>query len=532
MNVCNRIWGAGQLLAFSALDGVAPYSDGLVARTTSEGYGIEVMWPKPVMIRFGDIPQARCEMGGDFFRILGDGTGARGGFANAWNLVIDGECSHTTIPEELVLLNKGKRLLIAIRGKEQPALLDEEMDGILQARAGWLQKLLMPADLPHHLRPLFIKAASIMKTQLYTPEGRIKHRWSTPDRFPHRDMWLWDSVFHAIGWRHLDPALARELISAVLDCQCADGFVPHMMTPQRSSDITQPPVLAYGVRLVDEAQPCDEWLAALYEPLGRYLAWDQKNRDSDGAGLVEWFIEGDPMCRSGESGMDNSSRFDAATRMDAVDFNCFLAKEYECIAGFATRLGRVDDATKWTASAQAMRERIRTRLWDDRRRFFYDYDVEQAKFCPVAAVSGFLPLFCGAADAAQAQRLCEMLNDSESFGTPLPLPSVSRAEASFGTDMWRGPSWLNMAWLIAEGLRDYGYTDEAERLRVVWLEQVSKYHARFGSIFEYYDACDKRTPMELTRKGKIGDFPHQVIRDYGWSATLSLDWCSRSYAGR
>ena len=64
-----------------------------------------------------------------------------------------------------------------------------------------------------------------MKSQVYSPEGRIKHRWTTPDRWPHRGMWLWDSAFHAIGFRHVDVEVARDAISAVFDAQREGGFV-------------------------------------------------------------------------------------------------------------------------------------------------------------------------------------------------------------------------------------------------------------------------------------------------------------------
>lgn len=61
-------------------------------------------------------------------------------------------------------------------------------------------------------------------TQVYSPEGRIHHRWTTPDRWPHRQMWLWDSAFHAIDWWHIDLALAQEAILAAFDMQAPDGL--------------------------------------------------------------------------------------------------------------------------------------------------------------------------------------------------------------------------------------------------------------------------------------------------------------------
>jgi len=47
-------------------------------------------------------------------------------------------------------------------------------------------------------------------------------------------------------------------------------------------------------------------LQAALPRLERYLDWDCRHRDVNDNGLLEWLIEGNPLCRSGESGLDNS----------------------------------------------------------------------------------------------------------------------------------------------------------------------------------------------------------------------------------
>ena len=39
----------------------------------------------------------------------------------------------------------------------------------------------------------------------------------------------------------------------------------------------------------------------------------------------------------------------ATTRLDAVDFNAFLALECELLAGFASELGLVEEERRWAA---------------------------------------------------------------------------------------------------------------------------------------------------------------------------------------
>ena len=55
---------------------------------------------------------------------------------------------------------------------------------------------------------LLKKCFSVMKVNTLSKEGAIKQTWSTPDRVPHRHMWLWDSVFHSFGMNRLFPRLS------------------------------------------------------------------------------------------------------------------------------------------------------------------------------------------------------------------------------------------------------------------------------------------------------------------------------------
>jgi neutral trehalase len=166
-------------------------------------------------------------------------------------------------------------------------------------------------------------------------------------------------------------------------------------------------------------------------------------------------------------------------------------------------------------------------LWSDQHRFFVDYDVDGQEQSPVLASSGFLPLICGAASEEQARHLAAHLEDPGMFGTPFPVPSIAMRDAKhYSKDMWRGPTWININWLIARGLDRYGMHDAARELRERTVAGVETYCERFGVPFEFYDDRDEVAPPELLRKGKCAprESPyHQVFHDYGWTATLYAD---------
>jgi neutral trehalase len=225
--------------------------------------------------------------------------------------------------------------------------------------------------------------------------------------------------------------------------------------------------------------------------------------------------------------MDNSPRFDAAVALDAVDFNSYLALECEILAGLAYQLDKPGDAEFWTETHQGLCDRINQRLWNDRIGLYVDCDAASGEQSDVLSSAGLLPLICGAPSPRQAKRLCEHLADPEMFATPFAVPGIAACQDQhYSPDMWRGPVWINLNWLIAMGLDRYELTAQAEALRRQSVEKIEKWYGRCGAIFEFYDDRDQTPPPGLLRKGVCdpdAHWTHQVIFDFGWSATLYLD---------
>ena len=104
----------------------------------------------------------------------------------------------------------------------------------------------------------------------------------------------------------------------------------------------------------------------------------------------------------------------------------------------------------------------------------------------------------------------EHLLDAERYWTPYPPPSVSPQEPGFEPSdwetwlvrrYWRGPTWINAAWLIWLGLRRLGYDEQAEEMAAALCEA----YAREGSR-EFY--------QPFTGEG-LG------ARDFGWSTLIA-----------
>lgn len=520
------IWGHGQLLAYSGLDGPTSFEDGLCLRSIGPGTVLRVVLPGTAdLVLDAAHPPSSCELGGDHFRIVTAAGTVRGALLDACHLLVEGPLTVIGADARIAVLREGERTLIAPAHRLRPARIQVALDPVIAARRRWADATCVRLGLQR--RPAAIKALRQLKTQIYSPEGIFRRRWSTPDRWPHRGCWLWDSAFHAIGARHVEAVLARDLVEAVLDGQRPDGRVAIRMDPDGSChhEYTQPPTLVLATWCIDQASPDPAWLRHLLPRLEAYLDWDLRERDG-GHGLPCWRIEGKINCRSGESGLDNSSRFDAATQMEAVDFSAFLSLEYGLLAELWQRLGEPAASARCQARKLRLDALIRERLWDGASGLFRDHDLDRGGFCPVAACTGFLPLTCGAASPAQAAELARSLEDPRRFGTRILLPSVARDDASYDTDMWRGPVWVNMVWLVAAGFARYGYTEHASNLRNSIVAEIERWHASRGTLFEFFDADGAIPPDQLKRKGSLApevSYYNQCFHDYGWTGTLYLD---------
>jgi putative isomerase len=529
-------WHRGQLLALSGLDASSStdYDGGLVLRTTADPAGLEIVRPARGLVTFAEAPTQPVIVSSDFFAFRSALGWTIGCLLDAHHLLIAGAAAASAMDGAVRAIARGDRCLVGTAEAFDVARIDADLDAVVAARSRWILGQSILGRSPGEIRPLIFKALSVMKGQVCSPEGAIGHRWTTPDRWPHKDMWLWDSVFHAIGWRHVDPVLAREMIDAVFDGQRADGFIPHQLSPTRGpSTITQPPLLAYGVRLVNDVAPDRDWIRLTYPKLCAYVAWDLANRDEDGDGLLEWLIEGDPISRSGESGMDNSPRFDFhyPARLAVTDFNAYLAVECETLAGFADMLGRAQDAASWRQKHAMLCRLINEYLWSETHGFYCDYDSGSGTRSPILSSAGFLPLICGAATPDRAAALARHLRDPDLFATAFPVPSIARRDHDhYSKDMWRGPTWVNINWLIARGLERYAsqgdeFLELAQALDAATIAEVERSCRAHGTFFEYFDDRGAVEPPLLLRKG-ICDPSNpfrQVIHDYGWTTTLYLD---------
>jgi hypothetical protein len=348
----------------------------------------------------------------------------------------------------------------------------------------------------------------------------------SPGRYPWQ--WYWDSCFAAIVWRRFDPARARAELESLLAAQRPNGFIGHTIfwrdrvslvrllfyniasRHALQTETIQPPLLAWAWRIA-VGDPADE------PRIAAHMDWLAANRDLEGDGLL-WILQPD------ESGLDASPKFDPVWGRFSngrIGFPLLVWRNRRL--GFDAR--RVRDRggpvlcetlvnTMWSLSLQATGRPSATpalveRLWDESRGLFLDEAQPGGKRPGVLTWASLAPLALPDLPEEIGRRLVEehLLNRRE-FLTPVAPPSVAASEHSYEPDggrgpirrYWRGPTWVNSAWIVWLGMRRLGYEEEARRLA----EGLIGAAAREG-LREYYDPRDGRG---------LG------ARDFAWSALV------------
>ncbi len=546
------VWGEGALFAFSGMDGCTRTASGFVGAAAADPYGLLFHTPLRRTLEIGLAEPGRVLAATGDVLLVETAQGELALVYTAWHTLVgcipadarlalsseDGApaervgqawvSSDPVAGDALALARQGERFALAYGVDPEEAFARAEAGmgcDLADEMAARLELYRLPILADPGRDRLLKKCLSVMKVNTLSAEGAIGQCWSTPDRVPHRHMWLWDSVFHSLAMNLVDPGLSWEILKSVLDAQRPEGMIPHMITVDGwTSAITQPPILAWGVWQNYLETGDRESLAYALPRLEAYLEWDLAARDQNHNGLLEWYIEGDVNCRSGESGLDNSPRFDEALLLDAVDFSTFAALDMGYLSRIAGELGEAQRAGAWQARSMALAQAIHAALWNEEDGFYYDRTLD-GRFVHVRAVTGFLPLLLPDLPPGRVRRLVALLKDPAHFNTAFPVPSLDISHPAWSTDMWRGATWVNFNYLIALGLRRQGCPAEANWLAGKTIAFVDDYYRRYGVLFEFFDAKDERPPLACDRKGQRVK-PYDIrrkydsIRDYHWTAAL------------
>jgi neutral trehalase len=201
-----------------------------------------------------------------------------------------------------------------------------------------------------------------------------------------------------------------------------------------------------------------------------------------------------------KSGWDTERQVqDSPFAVEDPAFTAITGRAASDLAAIASEAGQ--DATDVARIATQARAGL-VGLWDEQLGWYRAFDVRAGAPTGPPTASGLAAAFAGA-NGAHAERMVERMN-GWSDDVRYAVPSSDPTDPSFDPiRYWRGPVWVLVNWLVAEGLSTVGLTDDAERLRKETRVLVE------AGFTEYYD------PRDGTGIGGQG---------FSWSAALTLAW--------
>jgi hypothetical protein len=361
--------------------------------------------------------------------------------------------------------------------------------------------------------PLAQRCEQVLETSWTVGErDGVSFAYTRPSPGRYRWQWYWDSCFAAIAWRHFDPTRSRAELQTLLAAARPDGFIGHTIfwehpvsgaralyynVIHRDDAMTatiQPPALAFAWRLAVGDPALEPRIVAHHAVLSA-------QRDLEGDGLL-WLLQPD------ESGLDASPQFDPIWGRRAQGLPGFV----ELVRRNREREFQID---RVRADGDPVVCEVQTNVIHGLSRLALGlasitpaliarcYDEQSGLFLPAVEPpirdripltwSALSPLALPDLPEEIGRRLVEHLFDEGRFWTAVPAPSVALDEPSFSLRehfdglrrYWRGPTWVNSAWLLWRGLVRLGYEEQAAMLARAITETVSREGLR-----EFYDPHD------------------------------------------
>lgn len=263
--------------------------------------------------------------------------------------------------------------------------------------------------------------------------------------------------------------------------------------------------------------------AGVADPSAKAPDSDEKRTSS--LVLSAEFYKGDRAMR--ESGFDDTFRFGpygAATHHYApVCLNSLLYNEERNFEEIARILQRDNESKMWAQRANARREAVIKYTWDSERGMFFDYGFTESTRSTYNFATTFYPLWTNLATPEQALAVHRNLPVFERPGGLMTSTTASGVQ-------WDEPyAWAPLQLIAAEGLRRYGFADDANRISHNFLSMVLDEFRRDGTIREKYDAVNRTSRVHVE-----AGYPANVI-GFGWTngvfmallSQLPQEWLDR-----
>ncbi|PBQ33682.1 hypothetical protein CNR22_18490 [Sphingobacteriaceae bacterium] len=216
-----------------------------------------------------------------------------------------------------------------------------------------------------------------------------------------------------------------------------------------------------------------------------------------------------------ESGWDMTSRFNNLC-LDylPVDLNsCLYKYEIDLAEGY-TRLKKYAKAKKYKQQAAERKETMQELMWNEKKKFFFDYNIPEKQAGSFYSVAGFYPLWAMLATQEQADVIREyVLPRFEYEGGIVNSQDTHLSKVTKQHDYPNG--WPHQQWIVIKGLLNYGFIADAERIARKWVDMNLKLFQETGKFWEKYDVV-------RCQPGVYNPARYPTQSGFGWTNAIYL----------
>ncbi|MBF0298276.1 MAG: hypothetical protein HQK51_06125 [Oligoflexia bacterium] len=195
---------------------------------------------------------------------------------------------------------------------------------------------------------------------------------------------------------------------------------------------------------------------------------------------------------SAESGLDFTETLGKETSSTAgVLLNSMLYKTEKDLEFFANELDISSDSLDFKKRYNQRHESMDKYLWNAEKGCYNNYNLKTGERIPILSADTFTPLYVGMVDANKAKLIREKLTILEKNG------GIMSSELTSSPHQWDGNNgWAPFQMIAMQGLKNYGYEDDAKRIAQKWTNLIAKVYIENGAIYERMDV-DKLSKPEV-----------------------------------
>lgn len=339
--------------------------------------------------------------------------------------------------------------------------------------------------------------------------------------FNFEEQYYWDSYFVALGLT--DPS-HQELVEGMLENLIylfrRFGVIPNA-SRMYFTGRSQPPLLTSFIFHVYDTYGKDvDWLKERmtiatqeYEKVwmsSSHPQWHKVHQDLSRYYDVNVLHD----LAEAESGWDMTPRFERKC-LDflPVDLNALLYKYEKDFSRAASIYGDTEAMASWITKANTRKDAMDRLMWGKVRGFYFDYNFQKGVLGDIWSLAAYYTMWAGMVSKVQAKKLVDNLDKFERNGglatTSRPLIDTSLLFGSLKAQ-WAYPNgWAPLQYFVVEGLKNYGYMEEAQRIASKWTAANLEWFDRNGVFLEKYNVVNtKKHPVE-------GLYPSQT--GFGWT---------------